>query len=237
VLVKDLGASRVAVLDDGDPSAAQTDRWFSYAATRLRLHLTRIRWNPDHPHIARLARQVHAAGATAVFVAAAGLPSAAPAVASLKAVLGPNTPIVVTDWFLPLPLFRQLAHGSLDGVYVSASGAPNTTLPAPGRRVVAALGNKLSYTAAYGAGAAQLLLAAIAHSNGTRASVTAHLLTTHIRDGVLGDLTINLHGDPTTAPVTILQVRHGAHNDLGAIDYDGAVVDRVITPPPNIVAQ
>jgi DNA-binding SARP family transcriptional activator/ABC-type branched-subunit amino acid transport system substrate-binding protein/DNA-binding beta-propeller fold protein YncE len=236
VLVKELGASRVAVLDDGDPSAAQNDRWFSYAANRLRLQVVRIRWSPSHPRPARLVRQIDAAGANAVFVAAAGLPSAAPAVASLEAELKPGTPLVLTDWFLPLPLFRQLAHGSLDGVYVSTSGIPNATLPPPGRRLVAALGNKLSYTAAYGAGAAQLLLAAIARSNGTRASVTANLLTAHIQDGVLGNLTINRHGDPTTAPVTILRLRRGAHNSLGAVDYDGAVVDRVITPPPRVIA-
>jgi branched-chain amino acid transport system substrate-binding protein len=237
VLVKELGASRVAVLDDSDPYAAQTDRWFGYAARRLRLRLIRIHWSPSHPRTARLVRLIHAAGADAVFVAAAGLPAAAPAVAALRAKLEPGTPIVLTDWFLPLPLFRQLAHGSLDGVYVSTPGAPNATLPSAGRRLVAALGNKVSYTAAYGAGAAQVLLAAIAHSNGTRASVAANLLTTRIRGGVLGDLTIDQHGDPTTAPVTMLRLRRGAHNGLGEIDYDGAVVDRVITPPPNVIAQ
>jgi branched-chain amino acid transport system substrate-binding protein len=237
VLVKQLGGSRVAVLDDGDPYAAQSDRWFSYAATRIGLHPTSIRWNPDHPRIARLAKQIRAAGADAVFVAAAGLPAGAAPVASLKAMLKPKTPIVLTDWFLPLALFRQLGHGNLDGVYVSTPGAPNADLPPPGRRLVATLGNKLSYTAAYGAAAAQVLLTAIARSNGTRASVTARLLETHLRHGVLGDLTINHHGDPTTAPVTILRLRQGAHNNLGAIDYDGAIVDRVITPPPSIVAQ
>jgi branched-chain amino acid transport system substrate-binding protein len=237
VLVRQLGASRVAVLDDGDPNAAQTDRWFSHAATRLDLHVTSIRWNPDHPRIARLARRIRAARASAVFVAAAGLPTAAPAVASLKAVLPAKTPIVLTDWFIPFPLFRQLAHGDVDGVYVSTSGAPNATLPPPGRRLVAALGNELSYTAAYGAGAAELLLAAIARSDGTRASVTARLFDTPIRDGVLGDLAIDGHGDPTTAPVTILRLRTGARSGLGAIDYDGAVVDRVISPPPGIIAR
>jgi ABC-type branched-subunit amino acid transport system substrate-binding protein len=151
--------------------------------------------------------------------------------------LKPKTPIVLTDWFLPLALFRQLAHGNLDGVYVSTPGAPNADLPPPGRRLVDKLGSKLSYTAAYGAAAAQVLLTAISRSNGTRAAVTARLLETHLQHGVLGDLTINHHGDPTTAPVTILRLRQGAHNNLGAIDYDGAIVDRVITPPPRIVAQ
>jgi hypothetical protein len=148
-----------------------------------------------------------------------------------------KTPIVLTDWFIPFPLFRQLAHGNVDGVYVSTSGAPNALLPPPGRRLVATLGNRLSYTAAYGAGAAELLLAAIARSNGTRASVTARLFDTPIRGGVLGDLAIDDHGDPTTAPVTILRLRTGAHSGLGAIDYDGAVVDRVISPPPDVIAR
>jgi branched-chain amino acid transport system substrate-binding protein len=237
VLVRQLGASRVAVLDDGDPYAAQTGRWFSYTASRLRLHITRIRWNPNHPRLARLATQIRAAGANAVFVAAAGLPTAAAAVASLKAKLDPKTPIVLTDWFLPLPLLRQLAHGNLDGIYLSTPGAPNATLPPQGQRLIATLGNKLSYTAAYGAGAAQLLLDAISHSNGTRASVTAHRLTTHLHHGVLGDLAINHHGDPTTAPVTILRLHQRGHNNLGATDYSGAIVDRVIRPPPTVIAQ
>ena len=77
----------------------------------------------------------------------------------------------------------------------------------------------------------------MAHSDGTRASVTARLLKTHLQGGVLGDLAINDNGDPTTAPVTILRLRNGAPNELGAIDYDGAVVDRVISPPPNVIAQ
>jgi branched-chain amino acid transport system substrate-binding protein len=237
VLTKELGASRVAVLDDGDPYAAQTDRWFSYAATRLRLHVIRIRWDPNQPRTVRLARRIQAAGASAVFLAATGLPSAARVVASLKTMLKPRMPIILTDWFLPLPLFQQLAHGNLDGVYVSTPGLPNANLPAAGRRLVAALHNNISYTAAYGAGAAELLLAAISRSSGTRASVSARLLMTHLHDGVLGDLAIDRHGDPTTAPVTILRLRKGAHNTLGAIDYSGAVVDRVISPSPSVIAR
>ena len=52
-----------------------------------------------------------------------------------------------------------------------------------------------------------------------------------------GDVGI-AHSDGTpTAPVTILRLHRGAHNDLGAVDYDGVVVDRVITPSPDIIAQ
>jgi ABC-type branched-subunit amino acid transport system substrate-binding protein len=162
--------------------------------------------------------------------------SAAPIVAALNTQVGTQTPIVVTDWFFPLPLFRQLAHGNIDGVYVSNPGEPNSFLTSTARRFVSRVGSTLSYTAAYGGAAAELLLDAIARSNGTRASVARALVHTHIRNGILGNLTINSNGDPVTAPVTIFRLRAGGRNDVGARDYGGAVVTQVITPPPNTVA-
>jgi hypothetical protein len=45
-----------------------------------------------------------------------------------------------------------------------------------------------------------VLLNAIAHSDGTRASVTRNLLKTHIHGGYTGDM-VDHAGDPGTAPV------------------------------------
>jgi DNA-binding SARP family transcriptional activator/ABC-type branched-subunit amino acid transport system substrate-binding protein/streptogramin lyase len=232
-----LGVTHVAVLDDGDPFAAQSDRWFTYAARRLGLGTVRIGWSLSNPRSRAIAGQVHATGADGVFVAAGGLPGAAPVVAALRARLGARIPIVVTDWFFPFEQFRQLAHGNIDGVYVSNPGAPDSALTPVGRRLVARVGSSLSYTAAYGAGAAEVLLDAIARSAGTRASVTRNVFRTRIRNGILGNLSIDANGDPATAPVTIFRLRTGAHNTTGLIDAQGAVVDRVITPPPTIVAH
>jgi YVTN family beta-propeller protein len=236
-LEQQLGVRRVAVLDDGDPYAAQTDRWFTYAARRLGLRIVRIGWSLSHPRSRAIAGQVRAARAGGVFFAAGGLPGAAPVVAALRANLGARIPIVVTDWFFPFEQFRQLAHGTIDGVYVSNPGAPDSALTPSGRRLVARVGSSLSYTAAYGAGAAEVLLDAIARSNGTRASVTRNVFRTRIRNGILGNLSIDAKGDPDTAPVTIFRLRTGARNTTGLLDARGAVIDRVITPPPNIIAH
>jgi DNA-binding SARP family transcriptional activator/ABC-type branched-subunit amino acid transport system substrate-binding protein len=236
VLEKRLDATRIAVLDDGDPYAIQTDRWFTYAATRLDLDVVRIPWNAKHPNPGRIVNLVRASRANGIFVAAGGLPTAARTVAVLNARFGKLLPIVVTDWFFPLPLFRQLAHGSLDGVYVSNPGEPNSSLTSTGRRFVSRVGSSVSYTAAYGGAAAEVLLDAIARSNGTRTSVAHALFQTRIRNGILGNLTINSNGDPITAPVTIFRFRTGGQNNIGASDYDGAVVSQVITPPPNTIA-
>jgi hypothetical protein len=63
----------------------------------------------------------------------------------------------------------------------------------------------------------------IAASDGTRASVAAHLASVRIRNGVIGSFGFK-HGDPTFNPVMIFRVRHGA-----------TVLDRVITPPTSLI--
>jgi DNA-binding SARP family transcriptional activator/ABC-type branched-subunit amino acid transport system substrate-binding protein len=235
VLEHRLGATRVAVVDGGDPYALQSDRWFSYAAKRLHLKVVRIPWNEKHPNPATVVKLVQTSDANGVFVAAGGLPTAAPIVAALNTHVEKHVPIVVTDWFFPLPTFRQLAHGNIDGVYISNPGEPNSSLSPASRRFVSRVGSSLSYTTAYGGAAAEVLLNAIARSNGTRRSVARELLPSRVPNGILGNLAINASGDPVTAAVTILRLRTGAHNNLGASDYNGAIVSQVITPPPDTI--
>jgi DNA-binding SARP family transcriptional activator len=234
VLERDLGVRRVAVLDDGGPAAVDADRWFGYAARRLGLRTVRVPWNSQHPVVARLLVRVRMTHADGVFVAAGGLPESGPAVAALHAALGPKVPVVVTDWFAGWSFFVRVAGRSADGVYASTAGVPDSRLPPDGRRLVHRIGSPVSYTSAYGAAAAEVLLDAIARSDGTRASVSRQLFETHIRS-VLGDIRIDARGDPTTAAVTIFRIEAGARNDTGQADYQDAVVDRVILPPPRIV--
>jgi ABC-type branched-subunit amino acid transport system substrate-binding protein len=57
--------------------------------------------------------------------------------------------------------------------------------------------------------ATEILLAAIARSDGTRSSVTARVLTDRVNDGVLGTFRFDRNGDMSRGPVTIYQVRDG----------------------------
>jgi DNA-binding SARP family transcriptional activator/ABC-type branched-subunit amino acid transport system substrate-binding protein len=232
VLAKQLGARRVAVLDDGSPPARQADMWFGYSADRLDMRTDRIGWNIAHPAVSSVVARVRAADPDAVFFAAGGLPEGGPIVAALRRAL-PKTPVIVTDWFTEQALVA-LEGKRVNGVYASLAGAPNASLPAAGRRFAARIRSPLSYTAAYGGAATQVLLDAIARSNGTRASVAAELFHTHV-DGILGNLRIDPNGDPVTAPVTIFRIRAGARNDTGVADTQDSIVDRVITPPPRII--
>ncbi len=95
------------------------------------------------------------------------------------------------------------------------------------------------YWGAYAAQAAELLLAAIARSDGTRSSVASRLLATRAQDGILGDLRFDQNGDIVPSPITIVRVKPGGEGmSRNATDFaDGAIVQTVITPPTPLVRE
>ena len=113
------------------------------------------------------------------------------------------------------------------GMYVANYGIPNGELPSAGRRFLrefeAARDGEPSpdFSATYAAQAAEVLLDAIARSDGTRASVTRELLRTRVEDGILGDIRFDENGDLVEGPVTIYRIAGKR-----------AVVDRVVTVSP-----
>ena len=76
----------------------------------------------------------------------------------------------------------------------------------------------------YAAQATQVLLDAIARSDGSRASVTAQLFKTKVSNGILGSFAIDRKGDITAGAVTIYRIVHGKPTVFG-----------VITPPTSLI--
>ena len=93
------------------------------------------------------------------------------------------------------------------------------------------------YWALYAAQATDLLLAAIARSDGTRASITRELFATRLTDAPLGPAAINPNGDVSPARVPVYRVDPpGPRGDpLLPPDLEGASIDRVITPSPDLL--
>jgi ABC-type branched-subunit amino acid transport system substrate-binding protein len=110
------------------------------------------------------------------------------------------------------------------------------SIPAPaperlrgeGRRFVANFGKAIGRTIeAYSvvtAQAIEVLLDAIARSDGSRASVTERLFKTKVKNGILGNFSFDRNGDTTAAAVTIYRIEEGKPKVL-----------TVITPSPNLV--
>jgi len=93
-------------------------------------------------------------------------------------------------------------------------------------RFEARLGQAPEQYSVYAAQATQLLLDAVARSNGTRASVNHELFTSRVHDGILGDFAITPSGDTTASKVTIYRLTAGELKRL-----------TVITPPPNLLKR
>ena len=88
-----------------------------------------------------------------------------------------------------------------------------------------------SYTAAYAAQAAQLLLDAIARSDGTRGSVNRELRATRTAAaGILGAIDFDTNGDLTAGAVTIVRIgRSSTRAEIRDRRLRGAYLERVIT--------
>jgi len=236
-LAKQLGLRRVGVVYDRLGSTSQTERaWFAYAAAKLRAPaVLSVLWTADQRGFASVIARLRRGGADGLFITGAtDPPVAAGLIRAVRRVFGPRFPIIVTDWFSPWPQFARAAGTAATGVYASLGGlATPALLPPAGRALEHEFGSagRTTYVAVYAAQATEVLLDAIARSDGTRASVARHLLRTRIRGGYAGDLRFDRAGDPVTAPVTIFRLEPGATNASGTPDLQDAVIDRLITPP------
>lgn len=217
------GSRRAFVLWDGeDTDTAAFAARMRAAAAEYGLELAgSAAWDPNARRFRELAREVAAAGPDAVLLAGAAPSHVAALLGDLRAALGPKPVFVAQDGFAAL---HDLGS-AVDGLYFANYGIPNDRLPPRGKRFLAELERKRGNVgpdamAAYAAQAAELLLDAIARSDGTRASVTEELLATDVDDGLLGSIRFDRYGDLVEGPFTIYRYASGE-----------AVVDRVVVVP------
>jgi ABC-type branched-subunit amino acid transport system substrate-binding protein len=156
----------------------------------------------------------------------------------LRAKLGPRLTIMAGSGAAPIPELLEASGRSALGTYIATTEitANGRGMTEAAKRFAAELGAGSHGSYALGtAQAAEVVLQAIAHSDGTRASVLKQLHATRIRGGLLGDFTFDRHGDVTPARVTILRVTGStpAGVELPS-NLHGAVVDRVLTVPASL---
>jgi DNA-binding SARP family transcriptional activator/ABC-type branched-subunit amino acid transport system substrate-binding protein len=235
-LVEELGARRLFVLSNRDFGTFRTD--VETAARNLGLEIVGSSgWNSEGHDFDRLAGRIARTRADAVFIGGFLYPNGGDLVRDLRARLGPGVALIAPDRFGPVPELLEAAGPAARGMYVSTYGMPNSELPPPGKRFLeefeaTRVGEPSpSNSAAYAAQAAEILLDAIARSDGTRSSATRELRGTTVEDGILGDIRFDEYGDLVAGPVTIFRVVGKGRAGLlpGFESFEDAVVDRVIT--------
>ena len=209
IVARGLGVKRVSVLYLGDPVPIVSD--FVRTAGRLGMTVAgRWSWREYRTSYTQLAARVARAGTDGVFLSGGLAPGALRLLRDLRARLGPRVQFVTDDFD---PGTAVLAGATAEGLTISQPGPMGDRLGAAGKRFTASFSKKYgkepTWFALSSAQAVDVLLDAIARSDGTRASVTRRLFDTHVSNGILGSFWITPSGDTTLNAVTIHRVVGG----------------------------
>jgi len=132
------------------------------------------------------------------------------------------------DGFTPISADVQGAGTAANNMTVSVAGLPNSQLKGAGKTFVSNFTKTFHKPpdpySVYAAQSAEVMIEAIANSDGKRATVAANLFKTKVTNGILGSFTIDKNGDTTSNPVTIYQIKGGKSTTF-----------KVIIPPTSLV--
>ena len=213
-LAKGLGARRVAVLlqDQRDPYIKAVTTSFLAAARGLELDPLAFDW-VQRKRYTDLAESVAATRPDAVYLAGHPNVNGKTLVQDLRAALPRGVELIAPDSFAASVIAKGLGQAG-EGMLVTVPGIPPTLLPPAGRRFVRELGRAASVQpgqlgAPEAAQATEVLLDAVARSDGTRASVVEELFATKVENGILGSFTFDRLGDMDPAPVGVYRFEDG----------------------------
>jgi len=182
LLARDRRRTRVFVLDDGDPGyGALQAATFETAARRVGLDVVgRASWNPRADEFTELARRVADSGANAVYVGGLIDTNAGPVLRDLRGRLSNNVDFLGPSGLAPVSILMKKSNGAARGTYLSFSGLFRESLPPASARWTTRFrttqpGADVDPEAVYAAQATEVLLDAIARSDGTRRSVLEEL--------------------------------------------------------------
>ena len=144
--------------------------------------------------------------ADAVFLGGLICENGAQLIKDKVAVLGPNdgVKLIAPDGFTTQATIDEAGSASA-GMYLSVAGQPIDSFQGKAKEFVDGLlagplsGKPIDPYAIYGGQAAQVMLDAIAASDGSRSDVISKLFASDVQDGLLGTFTFSEDGDPVAA--------------------------------------
>ena len=214
----------------GAPTRSTTARSTVWAWTTAFRRVARSRglrvvgersWDQKQARYPRLVDQVRRSGADGVFLGGLLFPNGGQLIKDLRAGLGDDVRLLAPDGFGPPSAVVQRAGAAAERMTISKPDIPRRLLSPDGRRFHDAISARLGRTPCchtmYGAQAAEVLLDAIAASDGTRASVTTQLFRRRVRNGLLGSFGFDRNGDTTLRRILIHRIHRGELTFVTAI--------------------
>ena len=168
-------------------------------------------WDPNATSYESLANAIKSSGAQGVFLGGIVCLNGGKVIKDIRAVLGAAFPILMPDGFTPFSATGSTSGNTSNGAYISYPGIPVKSLKGAGAKFVAGFTKQNNRKlpdpySAYAAQAAQVVLGAIAKSNGARSDVASKLFNLQVTNGVLGNFSINANGDTTLGTVSFGQM-------------------------------
>jgi branched-chain amino acid transport system substrate-binding protein len=185
---------------------------FVKTAKGLGLEVVQVEW-PLRRSYTKLAAEVAGARPDVVFLCCETQTNAKTLVEDLRAALPPDVRLIAPDSFAYDYVARDLGPAG-EGMLVTLPGVPAEELPPAGKAFVEEFGQPAFVERGFlgapeAAQAAEVLLDAIARSDGTRASVVEELFATNVENGILGSFRFDRFGDIDPAPVGVYRYEGG----------------------------
>jgi len=195
-------------------------------------------WNPDASSYEAQMQKIKGTGADAIFLGGLISENGGQVIKDKVAVLGPNDGAVKLfgpDGFATDATITE-SGGASDGMFLSNAGVPLDEITGTAaEEFIAQLkegplaGKPIQPYAVYAGQSAEVVLDAIAASDGTRASILEQLFATSVTDGLIGSFNFNDNGDPEDASGAVVAfTMYKAAETLDAIDS--------FSPKPETVA-
>ncbi|MEP6893233.1 MAG: branched-chain amino acid ABC transporter substrate-binding protein [Gaiellaceae bacterium] len=159
-------------------------------------------WDPKATDYTAIGQHIKDSGAQSVYLGGLVCNNGVKLLKDLRSVLGSKPVFVGPDGWTPYS--ATLGAGSAaQGMYVSYAGLPLESLGANGKKFITAFGKYLKQPkgelpppySIYQAQAAQIMLDAISHSDGTRTSVVNEMFKAKVTNGIMGTFHLNKDGD------------------------------------------
>jgi branched-chain amino acid transport system substrate-binding protein len=228
VLTKSLGIKKVFILNDKEAYGLGVATNYKNSLAKLGVKVVGFTaWDGKATSYEALAVKIKASGANGVFLGGLICENGGKLIKDIKAG-APKVQIMLPDGFTPASSTVQQAGAAVNGATLSVAGLPNSALKGAGKAFVddfsKVIGKSPDPYAVYAAQAAEVIVAAISKSNGTRADITKQILAVHLNNSILGNVAFNANGDVSSNPVTIYKITGGK-----------AQTYKVIVPPKALV--
>jgi branched-chain amino acid transport system substrate-binding protein len=242
LLAQQLGLRSVYMISDrsGFWKYLLTDP-FRYAARKLGVRVAgAATFDYGAKDYGALAERIARSGAQGVVFGGDPLLGAGAVIQAIRARLGARFPILAGHYFAAgVPDILKSIGPAARGIYAATTDVTRGQLkltPAA-KRFLDDFGDDGSGAFILeSAQAAELVLRAIARSDGTRESVLEELKRSRVKNGILGSFRFDRNGDLTPAEMPIIRITGSTPPSARLPDsLHGAVVDRVVEIPPRLV--